>query len=138
MADAWTQMADITLNGNQTNPSTTGWGDVNALPSPDLKIVHVAGDLHISGNASGAGVLVVDGDFTLSGSFNWNGVVLVLKDVAITGGGSVKQIVGALMVQGSLNNNSNLNGNIKLLYSSAMISKLNSLTRYEVSSWIDQ
>jgi hypothetical protein len=137
MAAEWSSMADITLNGNQTNPSTAGWGSMASIP-PTLKIVHVAGDLHISGNASGAGVLVIDGDFTLSGSFNWNGVVLCLKDVAITGGGSVKQIVGALMVQGSVNNNSNLNGNIKLLYSSAMISQLNALTRYEVSSWIDQ
>ncbi|HYJ34374.1 MAG TPA: PilX N-terminal domain-containing pilus assembly protein [Candidatus Binatia bacterium] len=137
MAAEWSSMADITLSGNQTNPNTTGWGSATTSP-PTLKIVHVAGDLHISGNASGAGVLVIDGDFTLSGTFNWNGVVLCLQDVSVTGGGTAKQIVGALMVQGSVNNDSNLNGNIKLLYSSAMISQLNALTRYEVSSWIDQ
>ncbi|HTL99740.1 MAG TPA: PilX N-terminal domain-containing pilus assembly protein [Candidatus Omnitrophota bacterium] len=137
MASEWSSMADITLSGNQTNPNTSTWGSVATSP-PTLKIVHVAGDLHISGNASGAGVLVIDGDFTLSGTFNWNGVVLCLQDVSVTGGGTAKQIVGALMVQGSVNNDSNLNGNIKLLYSSAMISQLNTLTRYEVSSWIDQ
>lgn len=133
MATAWSDMADITLVGNQSNPSTAGWG----TPT-NLKIIHVAGDLHISSNASGAGVLVVDGDFTLSGSFNWDGVVLCLGDVAVTGGGTAKQIVGALMVQGTLSGSTTMNGNIKLLYSSAMISQLNSLTRYEVSSWIDQ
>lgn len=136
MAASWDQMADITLNGNQTNPSTAGWGSVT--PTMNLKIVHVAGDLHISGNSSGAGVLIIDGDFTLSGTFNWDGVVLCLGNVAITGGGTAKQIVGALMVQGTINNNSTVNGNIKLLYSSAMISQLNSLTHYQVSSWIDQ
>ena len=61
-----------------------------------------------------------------------------LKDVDVVGGGNAKQIVGALMIQGSLNGDSNVNGNVKLLYSSAMISKLNSLTQYEISSWIDQ
>lgn len=133
MATAWSDAADITLVGNQNNPNTTGWGTVT-----DLKIIHIAGDLHISGGASGAGVLVIDGDMILSGTFNWNGVVLCLGDVSVTGGGSAKQIVGALMVQGSLSDTSTLNGHIKCLYSSAMISKLNSLTRYEVSSWIDQ
>lgn len=138
MATAWGDMADITLNGDQTNPSTSGWGSVATSP-PTLKIVHVAGgDLHISGNTSGAGVLVVDGDFVLSGAFNWNGVVLVLGDVTVTGGGSAKQIVGALMVQGTVSGTSALNGNIKCLYSSAMISQLNALSRYEISSWIDQ
>lgn len=138
MADAWSQMADITLNGDQSNPSTTGWGSVATVP-PTLKIVHIAGgDLHVSGNASGAGVLVIDGDFTLSGSFNWSGVVLVLGDVTVTGGGATKQVVGALMVQGSVSGSSALNGNIKCLYSSAMISQLNALSRYEISSWIDQ
>lgn len=133
MATAWSDAADITLAGNQNNPSTAGWGTVT-----DLKIIHIGGDLHISGNASGAGVLVIDGDFTLSGTFNWSGVVLCLGDVTITGGGTAKQIVGALMVQGSLSDTSVMNGNIKSLYSSEMIAKLNSLTRYEVSSWIDQ
>jgi hypothetical protein len=133
MASAWSDAADITLAGTQNNPNTTGWGTVTSL-----KIIHIAGDLHISGNASGAGVLVIDGDFTLSGSFNWNGVVLCLGDVTVTGGGTDKQVVGALMVQGSVSGSSTMNGKIKSLYSSEMISKLNSLTRYEVSSWIDQ
>jgi hypothetical protein len=133
MASAWSQAADITLVGNQTNPSTAGWGTV-----ADLKIVHVAGDLHLSGNSSGAGVLVIDGGFEMSGTFNWNGVVLCLGDVTITGGGTAKQIVGALMVQGTLTGQTSVNGNVKILYSSEMISKLNALTRYEVASWIDQ
>lgn len=133
LAASWSQMADITLAGPLNNPSTSTWGSID-----DLKIVHVSGDLHVSGNASGAGVLVVDGNFEMSGTFSWSGVVLVLGDVTITGGGTAKQVVGAMMVQGSLNGTGTMNGNIKLLYSSAMISQLNALTPYEVSSWIDQ
>ncbi|MEK7348706.1 MAG: pilus assembly PilX N-terminal domain-containing protein [Candidatus Eisenbacteria bacterium] len=133
LAASWSQMADITLAGPQNNPSTATWGSIG-----DLKIVHVTGDLSVSGNASGAGVLVVDGNFDMSGTFNWSGVILCLGDVTITGGGTAKQVVGAMMVQGTLNGTGTMNGNIKLLYSSAMINQLNSLTPYEVSSWIDQ
>ena len=137
IASAWSQMADITLVGDQNNPSSAGWGNVLANP-PDLKIVHIAGDLDISGNMSGAGVLVVDGDFKMGGTINWNGLVVVLGDVDVVGGGSDKNIIGGLVVQGTVAGNMNIMGNVKTLYSSAMIAKLNALTKYEVSSWIDQ
>ena len=133
MADAWSLMADLTFNGSLNNPSTAGWGDMTTL-----KIVHVKGDLSLQGSNSGAGVLIIDGDFHLGGSFNYNGVIICLKNVDVVGGGSAKNIVGCLMVQGTLSDQTNVNGNVKVLYSSAMISKLYSLTQYEVSSWIDQ
>ena len=126
-------MADVSYVGNQNNPSTAGWGTVG-----DLKIVHVAGDLDVSGNTTGAGVLVIDGNFKMGGTFNYNGIVIVLGDMDIVGGGSAKQVVGGVMVQGSLSGTSNVNGNVKLVYSSAMIQQLYSLTRYQISSWIDQ
>lgn len=137
IANAWSQLADITLVGDQTNPSSTGWGNVNASP-PELKIVHIQGDLSISGNMSGAGVLVVDGDFKMGGTINWNGIVIVLGDVDVVGGGSDKNIVGGLVVQGTLSGSTTVNGNITVYYSSAMIAKLNALKEYEISSWIDQ
>ncbi len=133
LAAGWSQMADLTLAGPLNNPSTAGWGSIG-----DLKIVHITGDLRVSGNASGAGVLVVDGDFDMSGTFNWNGVILCLGDLTVTGGGTAKQVVGAVMVQGTLSGTATMNGNIKCLYSSEMISQLNALSPYEVSSWIDQ
>ena len=135
MAAAWTEQANVILNGNQSNPSTAGWG--STTPTMNLKIVRINGNLHVSGTASGAGVLIIDGDMVLSGQFTWYGVVLVLGDVMVTGGGATKQIVGGLMVQGSMTGSA-INGNIKTLYSSAMINQLNALSRYEVASWIDQ
>jgi len=133
MADGFSQMADITLIGDQNNPSSTGWGTLS-----DLKIVHVTGDLMVSGNLAGAGVLVIDGDFQMGGTINWEGVVICLGDVDVVGGGSAKNIVGALLVQGSLAGNSVVNGNIKVLYSSEMLQNLSMLSKYEISSWIDQ
>lgn len=133
MADGFSQMADITLIGDQNNPSSTGWGTLS-----DLKIVHITGDLMVSGNLAGAGVLVIDGDFQMGGTINWEGVVICLGDVDVVGGGSAKNIVGALLVQGSLAGNSVVNGNIKVLYSSEMLQNLSMLSKYEISSWIDQ
>jgi PilX N-terminal len=133
LATGFQQLVDITLVGNQNNPSSADWGTVN-----DLKIVHIQGDLDISGNMSGAGVLIIDGDFKMGGTINWSGIVICLGDVDVLGGGADKNIVGALVVQGEMAGDSAINGNIKVLYSSEMISKLNALTQYEVSSWIDQ
>ena len=137
IATAWSQMADITLVGNQSNPSAAGWGNILAIP-PELKIVHITGDLDIQGNMSGAGVLIVDGDFKMGGTINWNGLVVVLGDVDVVGGGNAKNIIGGLVVQGTLAGETTVNGNITTYYSSAMVAQLNALTKYEVSSWIDQ
>jgi hypothetical protein len=133
MAAAFNLMADYTLTGNQTNPTVPDWGDLS-----DLKIIHIAGDLDISGNMTGAGVLVIDGDFRMGGTINWEGVVICLGDVDVVGGGAAKNIVGALLVQGDVAGNSNINGNVKVLYSSEMLMNLNMLSKYEISSWIDQ
>lgn len=137
LAAAWSMLADVTLVGDQNNPSSSGWGTVTTDP-PELKVVHVQGDLMISGNMSGAGVLVIDGDFQMGGTINWHGIVLVLGDVDVVGGGNAKNIVGGLVVQGTLSGETTVNGNITVYYSSAMIAKLNALKDYEVSSWIDQ
>jgi hypothetical protein len=133
IAAGWSQMADITYPANTTNPDMSNWGAIG-----DLKVVHVTGDLSMQNNGSGAGVLIVDGDFHLGGTINYNGLVIVLGNVDVQGGGNAQNIVGGLMVQGTLTGTTNMAGNVKLLYSSAMINQLYSLTKYEISSWIDQ
>lgn len=133
IAAAWVQMANLTYPANTTNPDMSGWGTIG-----DLKVVHVAGDLNMQNNGSGAGVLVIDGDFHLGGTINYNGLVIVLGNVDIQGGGNAQNIIGGLMVQGTLTGTTNMAGNVKCLYSSAMINQLYSLTKYEISSWIDQ
>jgi len=133
IAAGWAQLADLTYPANTTNPDMSGWGAIG-----DLKVVHCTGDLSIQSNGSGAGVLIVDGDFHLGGTVNYNGIVIVLGNVDIQGGGNAKNIVGGMMVQGTVTGTTNVGGNVKMLYSSAMINQLYSLTKYEISSWIDQ
>jgi len=133
IAAQWAQLADLNYAGNLNNPDMSTWGVIG-----DLKVVHVAGDLSIQGNGDGAGVLIVDGDLHLGGTLNYNGIIIVLGNCDIQGGGNAKNIVGGLMVQGTLTGTTNVAGNVKVMYSSAMISQLYALTRYEISSWIDQ
>lgn len=133
IAAQWSQLADITYAGNTNNPSMANWGSIG-----NLKVIHCTGDLDIQGNGSGAGVLIVDGDFHLGGTVSWSGVIIVLGNTDIQGGGNAKNIVGGIMCQGTLTGTTNVAGNVKVLYSSAMISQLYALTKYEISSWIDQ
>jgi hypothetical protein len=133
IAASWAQMANLTYPGGTSNPDMSTWGAIG-----DLKIVHVTGDLSVTGSGDGAGVLIVDGDFHLGGTVNYNGIIIVLGNMDIQGGGNAKNIVGGVMVQGSVTGTTNVAGNVKLMYSSAMINQLYSLTRYVVSSWIDQ
>jgi hypothetical protein len=133
IAAQWAQLADLTYPNGTTNPNMSNWGVIG-----DLRVVHCTGDLSIQGNGDGAGVMIVDGDLHLGGTLNYNGIIIVLGNCDIQGGGNAKNIVGGLMVQGTLTGTTNVAGNVKVLYSSAMINQLYSLTKYEISSWIDQ
>jgi len=137
IAAQWAQLADLTYSGNTSNPSMASWGSIATTP-PTLKVVHCTGDLDLQGNGDGAGVLIVDGDLHLGGTLNYNGIIIVLGNTDIQGGGNAKNIVGGIMCQGTLTGTTNVAGNVKVLYSSAMISQLYALTKYEISSWIDQ
>lgn len=133
IAASWAQIADLNYPGGTSNPDLSTWGTMS-----NLKVVHVAGDLTITSNGDAAGVLIVDGDLHLGGTVNYNGIIIVLGNVDIQGGGNAKNIVGGMMVQGTVTGTTNVAGNVKLMYSSAMINQLYALTRYQISSWIDQ
>jgi hypothetical protein len=130
MDEAWTRIADVTLTGDQHDPDTESWGSI-----ANLKIVNVAGNLSISGSASGAGVLIVHGNLDMGGEARWRGLIICLGDTKLHGGGT---IVGSLLIQGTLTGRSEVSEEAKVLYSGAMIRRLAALTGYEVSSWIDQ
>ncbi len=133
MAAAWSRIADITLDGDQVDPKVPSWGSSN-----DPKIVHVKGNLRVTGFGSGAGVLVVDGDLDLSGTISWTGLILCLQDARIRGGGNGVSVIGSVLVQGSMAGRSEVSGDVSILYSSSAMRHLAELTGYEVSSWIDQ
>lgn len=63
------------------------------------KIVALSGDQQISGNFSGAGILLVTGKFTLTGTPSYNGLILVIGtgDLEYKGNGN-GEIDGAILV----------------------------------------
>lgn len=92
------------------NPPNACWnypghscGSFSSIPSlgsaTNLQTTVVNGDLSLSGNPSGYGVLVVTGNVSFSGNFTWHGLVLVLGTATMANnGGGNGQITGAIYV----------------------------------------
>jgi hypothetical protein len=127
MAEAYAAYCDQVIPGGTY--SGVSWGGYD-----DYTSVHCTGDMHISGNLTGGGLLIVDGDFTCSGGFTWYGVVLILGDMTFTGGGSSIHIYGSTLVKGTASDQT-VSGNANLLYSSAALSKMTALSPYQVLNW---
>ena len=124
--------ADITL------PSGTyGSGTVLGTPS-EPKITYVTGDVHLSADAIGDGIMVVDGNLTMSGNFTYRGIILVYGKSTIE-----TQIVGNGGVYGSTilvgeNVSIHSTGNSSFFYSSEAIKNgmLNlKSSRFRILSW---
>ena len=60
--------------------------------------VYVPGDVHLTGNASGAGILIIDGDLDVNGGMDYYGLILVRGKVNFTGGGAQSvNLYGAIL-----------------------------------------
>lgn len=66
LIDAGARAADVRLAGNVRAGSATDWGTITAP-----KILYGTGEVHLSGNRRGAGVLIVEGDLTISADLKW-------------------------------------------------------------------
>ena len=129
--DSYASMADLLYNGTQSNPSTSGWGTAS-----DYKVVYIrGGDLHLSGQNSGGGVLLVDGDLKVSGQFTWYGLIICMGNIEFTGGGNGIHVYGCVMTQGSVSASGSVSGQADLFYSSQTISKLSEMNSYTVALW---
>jgi hypothetical protein len=86
---------------NQAPPSSrytnANVGSFNPATTNRQSITYVDGDLTLSGNGTGYGILVVTGTLTMSGNFTWFGTVFVVGDgnMQFNGGGN-GAIVGML------------------------------------------
>jgi hypothetical protein len=125
--DQYAPLADIVVPGG--NYSNLDWGD-----NFDYHIAHCTGDLHVSGQLTGGGILIIDGDLFCSGQMTWYGLVVVLGDITFTGGGQGTHIYGSVMVQGGITQQT-VSGNADIKYSSLALSRLASLSPYVVASW---
>ena len=103
------QTAVMSNWGDPLNPGGACW---DYLP-----IIHVEGDLRLSGNGYGQGILLVDGDLRTSGTFDFYGVIVVMGEADL---GGTPRVHGGLLVGNGLRGNgqSHLRGNEGIHYSS--------------------
>lgn len=83
---------------NELSPGTYANLQTGNWAAQSLPITYVQGNLHLTGNGSGAGVLVVEGSLRITGRFSFVGVIIVRGDVVLTGGGSSVHTWGSVMV----------------------------------------
>jgi hypothetical protein len=97
--------ADNVFQGNQhwdaTNAPNLGNYDYTKPandPTQNPRVTYVNGDLSVSGNVSGGGLLVVTGKFDGNGRFTFNGLVLVIGKGEVDFGGLNLGLHGGLFV----------------------------------------
>jgi hypothetical protein len=66
--------------------------------------VYVPGSVHLSGNASGSGILIIDGDLEVHGGMAFYGLILVKGKITFTGGGhQAVNVFGAILAGEDVN-----------------------------------
>ncbi len=135
-----TVKADVTqpvINGPATDSSFTSPG---TLAAP--QIIYVNGDLTLSGNFTGYGILVVTGTFTAKGSNTWNGLIFVVGSgnfidkgtSTFNGAAVVANTTGTGSALGVPNVDVSGGGIGGVNYSSGCIMQASQLTTYHVIS----
>jgi Tfp pilus assembly protein PilX len=73
-----------------------------SIGAPDnYLITSCSGDLHLTGQFDGWGVLIVDGNFSMTGQGHWYGLIIVKGNtVHLSGGGTGFHLHGTLMCMG--------------------------------------
>jgi hypothetical protein len=130
-----TRMADKQLIGDQvvvTNAQPTvedgrcaewelmNWGDPNNPGSPCwdyMPVIHATGDVVVSGNGLGQGIMLVDGDLIVTGTFEFYGIIIVQGQADFRG---TTDLNGALLARNgaTAGDQSWLRGGTTLQYSS--------------------
>jgi hypothetical protein len=140
------------------NPSGYTWSQIaSGLPggswpnsSTNPQVIYVDGNVDISGNTAGSGILVVTGNLTYDGNSSWNGIIMVVGDGTTTyqsNGGGNGQFNGALFVAttkdssgnqlssfGPVDFNVNGGGGNGLYYNSCWINYVQSPITYQLLS----
>jgi hypothetical protein len=110
----------VVVNGQCVRTAPTNWGDPLNPGAPCwryLPVIHIAGDLFITGGAYGQGVLLIDGDIIVTGTFEFYGVAIVMGEADLRG---TTEVYGGLLVRNGISGNlsSSLLGTTTLQYSS--------------------
>lgn len=132
--------ANVRLSADSTvKPANPGdWG---TLASP--AILYGRGDIHISGGAEGAGILIVDGNLKITGGFEWRGLIIVRGTVNFSGGGGGKRLIGALVVEKDVLGEADVtaddltvSGTIDILYSLQTLARVSqAFASFTIVNW---
>lgn len=114
-------------------PGTHTHGDYGTASLTGMQVVACDGDLHLSANTGGAGVLLVHGDLTVTGSFTWTGIIIATGRISLNGTGNEK-IVGTILAGEELD----ISGNVTAKFSTPANSlAAQSLQPCVIAAWID-
>lgn len=104
-------------------------------------ITHCSGDIHLTGQFEGYGVLIVDGNLSITGQGHWHGLIIVKGNtVHLSGGGNGFHLHGTLMCMGEGNPGDECDfrfcGSTDSAYSTYTINKVqDSVRTVTVSHW---
>jgi hypothetical protein len=132
----WTQLSGM-ADYSFTNPGTWGNSEPSYGSLTNPKVTAVNGNLTINGTWTGGGILMVNGNVTMGGGAMFTGIVVATGDVTLGGGGpaDVARIIGSVIYQGSLVNNSKTGGSARVFFSSEAINSAMNVSRYTLSWW---
>ena len=111
--DYYQTVADMSLTGGS-------FSDVNWGTQADPVIVYIDGDVHLTGNSVGYGILAINGNLRMSQSPTWYGLVIVhgdsvgAQDTRIE---NTSKIIGAI-ISDSPDNNVRITDSVVIQYSS--------------------
>jgi hypothetical protein len=139
-----TGIAPVVTAGACVLTNSNNWGDQNrALPVKGkcesyFPVIHVLGDIHITGT-QGQGILLVDGDLYVSGGFTFTGAVIVRGSLKTTGTGA--HISGAVMAANVDLEDDIVTGNTSIRYSSCALAAVMNGSAYlkpvKQRAWVD-
>ena len=127
--------------GYNENQTLTGYSDTWGTPTssdPTVPITYTGPmnivffnlqgtqTLRLKGDSHGAGILLVDGNLEIHGEFAWYGVILATGAVVYTGGGR-KNVTGGIMAGENATNETDLEGNVGIIYCGAVSNKLDEI-----------
>src|SRR6266481_3890895 len=131
--------ADVTqpvINGTPTAATDSSFTSPGTLAAP--QIIYVNGDLTLTGNFTGYGILVVTGTFTAKGSNTWNGLIFVVGAGQFVDKGT-STFNGAMVIAntsgwGATSSDVSGGGNGGVNYSSGCIAQATTLSTFHVIS----